>query len=438
MPIRPFTSDEGNTLLDEFRSQVDEMVEAVPSRAESESFWDRASTIYAAFKMLPEWYGFVAEDSRGIHGAVSYTILDDAVHVMRLGSLKKGVGTRLLNKVEDIAKRKKLSVKLTSSHSASGFYEKKGYRGNGLSYSKQLNESKLIRQLLLETFLEDDSKPHLDHKWISREVGGQTLDRLTVSWRLHGATSVYNALPWKDAIGTIVVEHHPNIATEPGFMFVESIHVAKEWRRKGLGRKLYQEASRIAKERGYKGVASDSTGRSNDASSVWSKIEDRRSGDWSLLEVIVDTPESLKESASKGWYHGGTYEGGRLTRPIYFTKNQDMAKSYVMMSEDRDGEGAIVREFEIAPRYTATEDTVLRLAQDAGMENIEFYTPASCFDDNIYDEREVQTLVSSLLRKGYDSAICEDISYGGNIQEKVLIVLDGSIIKREVKENLIE
>lgn len=146
--------------------------------------------------------------------------------------------------------------------------------------------SSLLRKLLEGSFQD----PYLDYHWDSSpaqsKYPGKTNDNLVVAWRLdgHQAVSQNHDVPWNDAIGHVFVQCYAGMDIKPGFMFVVSSFIEKEWRKQGLGRQLYLEASRIAKEHGYKGICSDAPGRSREANKMWSRIDHKQSGDWSLLE----------------------------------------------------------------------------------------------------------------------------------------------------------
>lgn len=64
-------------------------------------------------------------------GAISYTIESNDIVVNGLGSLVKGVGTKLMRHVSRRANKLGLEMELTSSPSARGFYERLGLEPAG-------------------------------------------------------------------------------------------------------------------------------------------------------------------------------------------------------------------------------------------------------------------------------------------------------------------
>jgi hypothetical protein len=74
--------------------------------------------------------------------------------------------------------------------------------------------------------------------------------------------------------GAYIMLSTPEIA-EPapkGYMFVAAILVPEKDYRRGQGRLLYRAALAAAKKRGYKGISSDPTMRSDVASAVWQSL----------------------------------------------------------------------------------------------------------------------------------------------------------------------
>lgn len=60
-------------------------------------------------------------------GAVSYSIRQNEVRIHALGSLEAGVGSSLMEAVENVAEGLELPVTLLSTHESVGFYEKLGF-----------------------------------------------------------------------------------------------------------------------------------------------------------------------------------------------------------------------------------------------------------------------------------------------------------------------
>ncbi len=125
-------------------------------------------------------------------------------------------------------------------------------------------------------------------------------------------------------------------------------------------------------------------------------------------------------------YHGGTYDGSpRFSSPVcYFATTHAMADSYVDKSDDP---GAQVRAFHLDVKNPASEEVVLQAAQKLGLE-VGYYTPASLFDQELFDPDEIQALISLLSQSGYDSALCTDIGYGVEVAELVYILWDPRLV----------
>lgn len=128
----------------------------------------------------------------------------------------------------------------------------------------------------------------------------------------------------------------------------------------------------------------------------------------------------LSESANKFHvFHGGSKIHGVVT---YYTTSLEMAKSYANMHNDRFGYGD-VHDFEITINNPAPERVINTIANNIGIDNGD-YTPASIFDANLHGEHEIQQLVKSLKRLGYDGAILMDIGYGVQIEGNAYIVFN--------------
>jgi N-acetylglutamate synthase-like GNAT family acetyltransferase len=71
---------------------------------------------------------FIVQDNNRIVGAIAFNVHDDCINIEHVGSLQAGVGSLLMKRAEDFARRKKLKVTLVSSDVAKGFYAKRGYK----------------------------------------------------------------------------------------------------------------------------------------------------------------------------------------------------------------------------------------------------------------------------------------------------------------------
>jgi hypothetical protein len=126
-------------------------------------------------------------------------------------------------------------------------------------------------------------------------------------------------------------------------------------------------------------------------------------------------------------YHGGTYTPGEpVTRPLYLTRDPEMAESYVW------AKGGELVKVDPRPRKTASQKTLNELAAEYVPENAKYqYTPASALDANLHGDRPVNRLQYELGRNPnfYDSARAFDIGFGGpgkTPEGEVLVMLPGS------------
>ena len=114
-------------------------------------------------------------------------------------------------------------------------------------------------------------------------------------------------------------------------------------------------------------------------------------------------------------WHGGSGKEGKFV--TYHTTEKEMAESYIQMYADRFGEGASLHKKSITIDSPAPEVVVAREAKKLGME-YDDYTPASVFDNNLFEEGDIQKLISKLKNQGYDGTVLEDIPYGQGIPGK--------------------
>jgi predicted GNAT family acetyltransferase len=87
------------------------------------------------------------------------------------------------------------------------------------------------------------------------------------------------------AIGFMDLSEAPSFSDDDlpdGFVAVNEAFVAKEYRRRGLGRKMYDKALAWAKANGYRGLASDTNQRTMAAERFWGKLGTQQVGDWDV------------------------------------------------------------------------------------------------------------------------------------------------------------
>ncbi len=145
----------------------------------------------------------------------------------------------------------------------------------------------------------------------------------------------------------------------------------------------------------------------------------------SLAKEIKTGTDKLppKVKSNEVFYHGGAKLKNQSDNIVtYYSKNKDLAKSYVDMTNDRGGKG-VLQEASVKIQKPAPEDVIRKLASDVGIdiEELNNLTPASVFDQSIFGKPLVKELVSKLKKLGYDGAVLEDMSYGTNIRDNAHI-----------------
>lgn len=96
--------------------------------------------------------GFIVEEDNQIIGLVTYVVKENEMEIISLDSLQegKGIGSSLMDKVEDIAKQKNIQlVSLVTTNdnlNALKFYQKRSYRitsiiPNGVNQARNLKPS---------------------------------------------------------------------------------------------------------------------------------------------------------------------------------------------------------------------------------------------------------------------------------------------------------
>jgi len=125
--------------------------------------------------------------------------------------------------------------------------------------------------------------PELKHEWRKKSGRTKPFASLTIGLCVPGYWSIYNAMPWPDTVGHLEATSI-DMGQPEGYLAVSTVKVDSKWRRQGLGKLMYREATRLAREAGYLGIASDTTGRSNDAARVWGKLGSKRVGEYDVLE----------------------------------------------------------------------------------------------------------------------------------------------------------
>jgi len=141
--------------------------------------------------------------------------------------------------------------------------------------------------------------------------------------------------------------------------------------------------------------------------------------------ILEKTGKSAKKESQSSVKELTVYTGGsgkEGTHVTYHATNKAMAESYVTMYNERFGSGGSLHTKKITIENPASEEVVLQVGKTLGMDvNSDGYTPASIFDNNLYPDSQVKSLITKLREKGYDGTVLEDISYGTGIQDKAYI-----------------
>lgn len=92
---------------------------------------------------------FLIKDGKAIGGALCH-IRNESLHVNFICSVRKGVGTLLMQKIEDVARMyEKPIITLTSTSDAIAFYEKLGFiKGYGENKPITRSAHKIVKQSL--------------------------------------------------------------------------------------------------------------------------------------------------------------------------------------------------------------------------------------------------------------------------------------------------
>lgn len=124
-------------------------------------------------------------------------------------------------------------------------------------------------------------------------------------------------------------------------------------------------------------------------------------------------------------WHGGSYKkGDTITQPLFTSPSRELAESYV---EPARVPGSKLQELHPDVRRPAPAKLVRAAARRHVPQNeVQGYTPASAFDVNLHDPREVQALIEELRTRGYDSASAPDIPVGGGPAADALVLFPGS------------
>jgi GNAT superfamily N-acetyltransferase len=94
---------------------------------------------------------------------------------------------------------------------------------------------------------------------------------------------------WPNEVGRVEIDR---LKEMPDYLFVVSSSVAEDRQRQGIGSLLYNRALQVAKEKGYKGIVSDKTGRSLAAGEFWKKLNPRSENEFDVLEVCHERQQS--------------------------------------------------------------------------------------------------------------------------------------------------
>lgn len=136
-----------------------------------------------------------------------------------------------------------------------------------------------------------------------------------------------------------------------------------------------------------------------------------------------------KEYPVGEYWHGGDYvPGEKLTRPLYMSRNKELAESYVDMAKERTGKGSLQR-LSAQPKNPAPEEVVFEEARKLGIDPSSG-TPASVLDSELHGEGTIAALMRRLKAKGYDSAELGDIGYGSSVSDKAVVMFPGAKVSK--------
>lgn len=71
-----------------------------------------------------------------------------------------------------------------------------------------------------------------------------------------------------------------------GYLAVNNVFLSEEYRRKGIGRLLYREALKLAKKKGFRGLASEVNSRNVISDKIWSQLAQGTIGNWEIAENV--------------------------------------------------------------------------------------------------------------------------------------------------------
>lgn len=106
-----------------------------------------------------------------------------------------------------------------------------------------------------------------------------------ISYRQRGYVSDHTSkFTEKDEFGMVLLT--PIYRLDDEYLEVRDIYLDDDFIGKGFGKNLYQKALEIAKKNGYKGIASDTTSRSENANRFWKKYSVKKISTYDILEMI--------------------------------------------------------------------------------------------------------------------------------------------------------
>lgn len=127
-------------------------------------------------------------------------------------------------------------------------------------------------------------------------------------------------------------------------------------------------------------------------------------------QLLSDLAQGTRSNAIT--YHGGTYlPGDKIKRVLYTAEDPEMADTYVDMYKDRFGGAPSLKTLDHGAKNPAPPALIDQLAKVHGIDN-SYYSPASVFDINLHDERNVIGLINDLMSRGYDHTVLPDMAYG--------------------------
>lgn len=147
-------------------------------------------------------------------------------------------------------------------------------------------------------------------------------------------------------------------------------------------------------------------------------------------EALPLRDEALFENGSDSTLPITAYRGGAKfdpshPTPSFFTSDEDAARSYIGMHEERYGTPGVLEKFNLNIRNPLDlsadiRPDIVELARKAGVaeENIDWGTTSSWFDHSLNPPGSSERLIKMLRERGYDGVKTMDVPWSGSAREE--------------------